>query len=93
MGDRGALVASWDGDLDRTPEPKAALKLFDGERLGEIEIARSGELFELRTEIAHFLQVCRGEAEPMITPGEAARAVAICEAAERSIRSGEAERI
>jgi myo-inositol 2-dehydrogenase/D-chiro-inositol 1-dehydrogenase len=93
MGDRGALIAAWDGDMDRTPDPKASLKLFDGERLGEIDIASSGELFELRAEIAHFLAVCKDEAEPVITPREAVRAVAICEAAERSIRSGEAERI
>jgi hypothetical protein len=93
MGERGALIATWDGDMDRTPEPKAALKLFDGERLGEIAIASSGELFELKAEVAHFLSVCRGEAPAVITPTEAARAVVICEAAERSIRSGEAERI
>jgi myo-inositol 2-dehydrogenase / D-chiro-inositol 1-dehydrogenase len=93
MGDRGALIATWDGEQDRTTEPIAALKLWDGERLGGIPIEASGELFELETEIAHFAAVCRGEAEPSITPDEAARAVSICLAAERSIRSGEAERI
>ena len=92
MGSRGALIAAWDGEMDRTTEPRATLKLFDGERLGEIAIEASGEWFELRAEIAHFAQVCAGEAEPVISPAEAARAVAICEAAERSIRSGEAER-
>jgi len=93
MGDRGALIATWDGEQDRATDARAALKLFDGERLGEIAIESSGELFELETELAHFAAVCRGEAQPAITPDEAARAVAICIAAERSIRSGEAERI
>jgi myo-inositol 2-dehydrogenase / D-chiro-inositol 1-dehydrogenase len=93
LGDRGALIATWDGEADRTTQPKAALRLFDGERMGEIAIEASGEFFELRSELAHFLAVCRGEAEPVISPAEAARAVAVCWAAERSIRSGEAERL
>jgi myo-inositol 2-dehydrogenase/D-chiro-inositol 1-dehydrogenase len=92
LGDRGALIANWDGEVDRTTEPKAALRLFDGERLGEIPIESSGEFFELRAEMAHFAAVCAGQATPVMTPAEAARAVAICWAAERSIRSGEAER-
>jgi myo-inositol 2-dehydrogenase/D-chiro-inositol 1-dehydrogenase len=93
MGDRGALIATWDGEQDRTDDPRAALKLWDGERLGEIEIEASGELFELDSEIAHFVEVCAGRRDPIITPDEAARAVALCLAAERSIRSGEAERV
>jgi myo-inositol 2-dehydrogenase/D-chiro-inositol 1-dehydrogenase len=93
MGDRGALIATWDGEQDRTTTPTAALKLWDGESLGTIPIEASGELFELETELGHFAAVCRGETAPIITPDEAARAVSICMAAERSIRSGEAERI
>ena len=93
LGSRGALMATWDAELDRSTDPRATLKLFDGERIGEIAIEASGEWFELRAEVAHFAAVCRGDEDPIITPTEAARAVSICEAAERSIRSGEAERI
>jgi myo-inositol 2-dehydrogenase / D-chiro-inositol 1-dehydrogenase len=93
MGTKGALIATWDGEMDRTTAPRASLKLYDGERIGEIEIEASGEFFELRTELAHFAALCKGETDPIITPAEAARAVAICWAAERSIRSGEAERL
>jgi predicted dehydrogenase len=93
LGSRGALIATWDAEIDRSTGPRATLKLFDGERMGEIAIEASGEWFELRAEIGHFAALCRGEEQPVITPAEAARAVAICEAAERSIRSGEAERV
>lgn len=93
MGDKGALIATWDGELDRTTRPCATLKLFDGKSLSEVAIEASGEFFELRSEMRHFVALCRGETTPIITPDEAARAVAICWAAERSVHSGQAERI
>jgi hypothetical protein len=92
VGDKGALVATWDGELDRTTQPRASLELFDGNRLSEVPMEAFGEFFELRSEMRHFVDVCRGEATQIITPDEAARAVAICWAAECSVRSGKAER-
>jgi myo-inositol 2-dehydrogenase/D-chiro-inositol 1-dehydrogenase len=89
-GDRGALLAFWDGELDRTTRPQASLKLFRGAGLEEVPIAASGEFFELRAEMARFAASCRGEAPPAISPQEAALAVSICWAAEESIRTGAA---
>jgi myo-inositol 2-dehydrogenase/D-chiro-inositol 1-dehydrogenase len=86
VGERGALIAAWDGEMDRTEHPAASLRWFDGERLREVPIALSGEFFELRAQMARFAAVCRGEAELPITPEEAALAVRICYAAEESIR-------
>jgi myo-inositol 2-dehydrogenase/D-chiro-inositol 1-dehydrogenase len=93
VGERGALLATRDRNLDGAAEVKAVLKLFDGEALSEIAIEADGVEEQLRAEFAHFAAVCAGTAEPAITSGDAARAVAMCEAAERSIRSGEAERV
>jgi myo-inositol 2-dehydrogenase / D-chiro-inositol 1-dehydrogenase len=93
MGDRGALIATWADGLEGAATAAAALKLWDGERLGEIPIEASGPLSELRAELAYFVQACRSMIVPVITAAEAARAVALCHAAERSIRSGEAERV
>ena len=88
VGDRGALVAAWDGEKDRTTHPVASLKLCLGGNVEELPIAASGEFFELRMELAHFLAVCRGETPPIITPAEAALAVSLCQAAEQSIAAG-----
>jgi myo-inositol 2-dehydrogenase/D-chiro-inositol 1-dehydrogenase len=89
VGDGGALLAFWDGEQDRTTHPVASLKLCRDGRLEEMAIGHegTGEFFELRTELSHFLAVCRGETQPMITPAEAALAVSLCHAAEQSIRS------
>ena len=61
--------------------------------LHDVPIAASGELFELRAQWRHFGAVLCGEAAPMITAEEGALAVALCEAAERSIASGRIEEI
>jgi len=91
VGTTGAALAFWDGEMDRTEHPVCSLKLVREGRLEDIPIAPSGELFELRTQLRHFAAVIRGEAAPVITPEEGALAVALCEAAERSIQSGGVE--
>jgi myo-inositol 2-dehydrogenase/D-chiro-inositol 1-dehydrogenase len=85
VGDTGAALATWDGEMDRTLRPQASVKLFRGQALEEIPIAPSGESFELRAELARFAAACDGREALPITPREAALAVAICWAAEKSI--------
>jgi hypothetical protein len=85
VGDTGAVLATWDGEMDRTLRPQASVKLFRGQALEEIPIAPSGESFELRAELARFAAACDGREALPITPREAALAVAICWAAEKSI--------
>jgi myo-inositol 2-dehydrogenase/D-chiro-inositol 1-dehydrogenase len=91
IGERGAILSFWDGEIDRTSHPTASLKLFRDGALRDLEIAPSGEFFELRAELAQFAACCGGQASPVITPEEAALAVKICWAAERSITSGAPE--
>ncbi|MGH9660332.1 MAG: Gfo/Idh/MocA family protein, partial [Bryobacteraceae bacterium] len=92
-GERGTLVAQWDAEMDRSERPVCSLKMARDGAVRELPVEPSGELHELRAQIAHFAAVCRGEAAPLITPEEAMLAVAVCEAAERSIRSGLPERV
>jgi len=85
VGEAGALLAFWDGEMDRTTRPRAVLKLCRGRALEDLPLAASGEFFELRAEMERFAEVCRGANVPPITIEEAARAVKICYAAEESI--------
>lgn len=86
-GTKGAIWAGWSGALDRTPEPTAFLKVFDGEKLEEVKLPRpSGEVFELREEIARCVQMVRGEAAPAAGGRDGLWSTALCLLAEESIR-------
>ncbi|MGH9720450.1 MAG: Gfo/Idh/MocA family protein [Bryobacteraceae bacterium] len=93
VGEHGALLAFWDGEMDRTTHPLCSLKLARDGRLEDIPIDPTGEYHELRAQMAHLAAVARGECKPIITPEEAALAVSVCWAAERSARSGLPENI
>ena len=86
-GTKGAIWAGWSGALDRTLEPMCFLKVFDGEKLEEVKLAKqSGEVFELREEIARCVQMVRGEAEPAATGEVGLWSAGLCLLAEESIR-------
>ena len=88
-GTKGALWAGWSGALDRTLEPKCFLKVFDGEKLVDKELKQqSGEVFELREEIARCVQMVRGEAPPAATGEDGLWSAGLCLLAEESIRQG-----
>lgn len=87
-GTKGAIWAGWSGALDRTLEPSHFLKVFDGEKLAEVPLAKhsSGEVFELREEIARCVQMVRGEARLVATGRDGLWSSALCLVAEESIR-------
>lgn len=86
-GTKGAIWAGWSGALDRTLEPSYFLKVFDGTNLTEVKLAKhSGEVFELREEIARCVQMVRGEAAPAATGRDGLWSTALCLVAEESIR-------
>jgi myo-inositol 2-dehydrogenase/D-chiro-inositol 1-dehydrogenase len=86
-GKKGAIWAGWSGALDRTLEPSFFLKVFDGEKLEEVKLERhSGEVFELREEIARCVQMVRGEAPPAATGEDGLWSAGLCLIAEESIR-------
>jgi len=86
-GTKGALWAGWSGALDRTLEPSYFLRVFDGTKLEEIKLQKhSGEVFELREEIARCVQMVRGEALPAATGLDGLWSAGLCLVAEESIR-------
>ncbi len=88
-GTKGALWAGWSGALDRTLEPSYFLKVFDGEKLEEVKLTKhSGEVFELREEIARCIDMVRTGAAPAATGRDGLWSAGLCLLAEESIRQG-----
>lgn len=88
-GTKGALWAGWSGALDRTLEPTAFLRVFDGEKLEEVTLTKqSGEVFELREEIAQSIEMVRTGKRPIATGLDGLWSAGLCLVAEESIRQG-----
>ena len=88
-GTKGALWAGWSGALDRTLEPSYFLKLLSNSELRDVAITKhSGEVFELREEIAMCVRMARGERLPVATGLDGLWSTALCLAAEESVSSG-----
>jgi myo-inositol 2-dehydrogenase/D-chiro-inositol 1-dehydrogenase len=88
-GTSGAIVATWGGAMDRTLEPTYRLQLMRGDQWEEVPIVKpSGEVYELVDEVAAVTRAVRdGTAVPC--SGEDGRwSVAMCLAAEESLRAG-----
>jgi myo-inositol 2-dehydrogenase/D-chiro-inositol 1-dehydrogenase len=86
-GTKGAIWAGWSGAMDRTLEPSYFVKVFDGEKLEDVKMARhSGEVFELREEIACCVRMVRGEAAPAASGRDGLWSAGLCLVAEESIR-------
>ena len=86
-GTKGALWAAWSGALDRTLEPEYFLKVFDGEKLENVKLEKhSGEVFELREEIAQCIRMVRGEGQPAASGVDGLWSAGLCLVAEESIR-------
>lgn len=88
-GTRGALWASWSGAMDRTRHPTFSLKAFDGEQVRTIPIEKmTGELFELEDQLAMFVRAITQQ-QPLSCSAEDGRwSVAMCLAAEQSVKTG-----
>lgn len=85
-GTRGAIWAAWSGALDRTLEPVCSLRVFDGEKLEDVKLARqSGEVFELRQEIAMMVRCVREGAPPAASGEDGLWSAGLCLAAEESV--------
>lgn len=89
VGTEGAVRGVWSGGLDRTREAAFELK---AKRRGAaapetIPLAVSGELFELEEQLRRVVPAFR-ERRALVSAEEARRAVAVCLAAEQSLREG-----
>lgn len=86
-GTKGAVWAAWSGALDRTLEPVCSLRVFDGEKLENVTLAQqSGEVFELRQEIAMMLRCVREGAPPAASGEDGLWSAGLCLAAEESVK-------
>jgi myo-inositol 2-dehydrogenase/D-chiro-inositol 1-dehydrogenase len=91
-GTTGAIIATWGGATDRTFEPTFRLQLMRGDRVEELSIAKpSGEVYELVDEVACVVQAVR-DGTPVACTGDDGRcAVAMCLAAQESLKTGQPE--
>ena len=90
-GTKGALWARWSGDMDRTLHPSFSLRAFDGQQVEDIPITKTtGEVFELREQIARIVQAVREGQPPSVQGDDGLWSVAMCLAAQQSVRSGHA---
>jgi myo-inositol 2-dehydrogenase/D-chiro-inositol 1-dehydrogenase len=88
-GTKGAVWAGWSGALDRTSDPACFLKVFDGEKLADVTLEKqSGEIFELRMEIARCIEMVREGKLPAATARDGLWSAGLCLIAEESIRQG-----
>lgn len=90
FGSRGMVRAEWHAELDRSERPSYSLEVSEGGTLKKIKVAATpGELFELREEIASLARAVREGVTLPITPQEGRRGVMLCQAAERSLETGQ----
>jgi myo-inositol 2-dehydrogenase/D-chiro-inositol 1-dehydrogenase len=89
-GTRGALWATWGGDMDRDFHPRHSLKYHDGSDVVDVPLARpSGEVYELEDEMAMMVRAVRDGAAVAATGADGRWSVALCLAAERSVDTGQ----
>ncbi len=88
-GSDGAIWAAWGGAMDRTFEPTFSLRVMRGEWIEEVPVERkAGEVYELCDEVAMMVEAVRGGAAPAATGRDGRWSVAMCLAAEESVRTG-----
>ncbi len=88
-GTKGALWASWSGAMDRTRHPTFSLRAFDGDEVTNVVIDKpTGELFELEDQIARLVEALRGGVPLHCTAQDGRWSVAMCLAAEASVKAG-----
>lgn len=91
-GTNGAILATWEGARDSDSQPRSSLEYRprDGEEIQDIDLPPAGgEVEELREEV-HAMVAAVAEGAPVPAGGtDGAWAVALCVAAEESVKTGE----
>ena len=76
--------------MDRTRHPTFSLRAFDGEEVTTVPIEKpTGELFELEDQIARMVDALRSDVPLHCTGDDGRWSVAMCLAAEDSVKSGQ----
>jgi len=93
-GTNGALWARWSGAQDRTEHPEFSLKVFDGESVrDETPKKITGEIFELQDHMAMLVAAVRDGGDITSSGEDGLWSVAMCLAAEASVKRGETVQI
>ncbi len=95
-GTRGAIWASWSGAKDRTLHPDFKLRVFNDENEEVLDLTPeriTGEVFELRDQIALMAQAVNGDKPVHATGIDGRWSVAMCVAAQQSVDSGQPQSI
>ncbi|MAI31443.1 MAG: dehydrogenase [Planctomycetaceae bacterium TMED240] len=88
-GTEGALWASWSGAMDRTRHPTFSLRAFNGGEVVSVPIEKpTGELFELEDQIVRMVDAIRKNVPLHCTAQDGRWSVAMCLAAEASVKAG-----
>jgi len=89
-GTEGALWARWGGATDSDRRPTATLQYLHGDDVRQVPLPDPGdELHELRQEMAVMVRAVRDGGPVVATGLDGAWSVALCEAAQQSIDTGE----
>lgn len=89
VGTEGSIRTWWSGTMDRTWEPAFEIKVQrKGRKESEVlEVAPSGELFELEEELRRAVDAFR-DGKPIVSGEEARKCIIVCLEAERSLAEG-----
>jgi myo-inositol 2-dehydrogenase/D-chiro-inositol 1-dehydrogenase len=89
-GTEGAIRATWTGARDSDLQPVSSLEYVRGEDVCEVQLPpATGELYELEQEMAMMVRAVR-DGQPIEASGQDGLwSVALCEAAQKSIDTGE----
>jgi myo-inositol 2-dehydrogenase/D-chiro-inositol 1-dehydrogenase len=88
-GTKGALWATWGGEMDRTFHPQFSLKYHDGTAVTDIPIEKiTGEVYELEDEMAMMVRAVREDVPVACNGEDGLRSVALCLAAAQSVDTG-----
>ena len=89
VGEAGALHAAWCGSMDLDRSPHVALTLHDGEGTRGVDVPRStGHAFDVPKQTAAFLEAIHSERPPPAAGEDGRASVALCLAAEQSLKGG-----
>ena len=89
IGERGALRARWDGNRDVDLRPAVSLVMDSGEGGVRVDVPdRTGHAHDVPLQTRAFLDAARGRGRVPADGADGCAAVALCLAAERSLREG-----
>ena len=88
-GRDGAIRTWWSGVMDRTADPRHELKVQrrGRDKCETIELGPSGEVFELREELAATVRAFEA-GRPLVSAEEARKRIIVCLEAERAVAQG-----